>query len=379
MIKEKVKDIISMYENRWYLLENESKPKINWLSICTPEEIIYAANMIPYRITGDTRPNFFRANAYMHRNICPYVLSCFEEALDGVHKFASGTIIVNACDARRRLYDVWKYYDNSKFLHLLDFPKVVNPHTKDYFKNQLKQLINALEKDFHCKITHDSLNEAINLCNETRALLNELYELRRKGIAPVVCSQAISIVKTSMMGLRKEFNHKLSELLEYIKNFQNNDHQKKYRVLLCGSYFDHISIAEIFEAYGADIVCEDVSTGVKYFEGKVALEGDPIDALACYYLEKATCARMTDSEKRFKHLWELVENYNIQSVLYFTLKFCDNNLLDFPFIKKKLNERGIPVLLIEAERSIVNIEQIKTRIIAFLESQMGYGNQCSQD
>ena len=372
MIEKMVNDVISLHEHRRDLLINESRPKINWLSICTPEEIIYAAGMIPYRITGETRPNFIRANTYMHRNICPYVLSCFEEALDGVHKFAAGTIIVNACDARRRLYDVWKFYDDTKFLHLLDFPKVVNPATKNYFKNQLRELIKAIERYFHCKITDDSLREAITLCNETRILLSELYDLRRKGIAPISGSQAINLVKACMTGLREEFNKRLSRLLEEIKNIQNKNSPKKHRVLLCGSYFDHANILEIFKAYGADIACEDVSTGVKYFEGLVDPEGDPLDALASYYLEKATCARMTDSQKRFEHLLNLVEEYDIQSVMYFTLKFCDNNLLDFPFIKNKLDERGIPVFLIEAERSVENIEQVKTRVIAFLESRMGF-------
>lgn len=370
MTEERIKDIIGLHENRWRLLENEERPKIGWLSISTPEEIIYAANMIPYRITGETRPNFPKASSKMHRNLCPYVLSSFEEALDGVHKFNSGTIIVNACDARRRLYDVWKHYDNSKFLHILDFPKVYNENSKIYFKNQLLHLIKALEKDFNCKITDDSLKEAISLWNETRMLLNELYDLRKKGIAPITSSQAVNLVKASMMGMRREFNQQLSHLLDDFKNNHSGNQSKKYRVLLCGSYFDHTNIAEIYEGYGADIVCEDTSTGVKYFEGQVDMEGDPVDALASYYLGKSTCARMTDTDKRFNHLWNLVESYNIQSVVYFTFKFCDNNLLDFPYIKKKLNERGIPVFLIEAERSVENIEQIKTRIMAFLESNM---------
>ena len=372
MIEENVKNLISLHENRWELLKTEDKLKIGWLSISTPEEIIYAANMIPYRITGETRPNFPLASSYMHRNLCPYVLSCFEEVLDDVHKFASGTIIVNACDARRRLYDVWDYYDSSKFLHIMDFPKEINPNSKNYFKYQLKNLIRSLEQEFHCKITDDALKESIHLFNETRSLLNDLNRFRRKGIAPISCSQSINIVKSSMTGLRTEFNKRLSLLLEDIQKDQTIYHQKKYRVLLSGSYFDHTNIAEIFEANGAEIVCEDVSTGVKYFEGQVNLEGDPLDALATYYLNKATSARMADSERRFDHLWDLVEKYNIQSVVYFTLKFCDNNLLDFPFIKKKLNERGIPVLFIEADRSVENIEQIKTRVVAFLESEIGY-------
>jgi len=372
MIESRLKDITSLYEQRRQLLENVDKPKIGWLSISTPEEIIYAAGMIPYRITGETRPNFPKASASMHRNLCPYVLSCYEEALDGVHAFASGAVIVNACDTRRRLYDVWKYHEQSKFLHMLDLPKVVNPDSKRYFKMQLKQLVAAMEKHFQCRITDDSLHEAIRFCNETRTLLGELYELRKKGTARISGSQAIRLVKTGMAGLREEFNQRLSRLLSAIKDNPSCDAEKKYRVLLCGSYFDLTNITEIYEAYGAEIVCEDVSTGIKYFEGQVDEKGDPLEALADHYLEKATCARMADSEKRFKHLEDLVEQYAVQSVLYFTLKFCDNNLLDYPFIRKKFNERGIPVFFIEGERSIENIEQVKTRLLAFLESQMGY-------
>lgn len=369
---ELIKDINAIHENRFQLLKNEAKPKINWISIYTPEEIINAAGMIPYRISGETRPNFPKASAYMHRTLCPYVLSCFEEALDGVHHFNSGTVIVNACDARKRLYDVWKYFENSSFLHLVDFPRVVNPDTKKYFRRQIQQLIQSLEGHFHCKITDDSLKEAISLFNDTRTLLAELYDLRKKGIAPITGSQAVNIVKASMTGLRKEFNRKLSRLLDNIRNNQPVPHQKEYRILLCGSYFDHFEIGSIFEEYGVNLICEDTSTGINYFKGLVSREGNPIDALTDYYLEKATCARMIDSRKRFDHIWHLVESFDIRSVIYFSLKFCDNNLFDFPYQKKRLNEKGIPVFFIEAERAVENIEQVKTRIIAFLESQIGY-------
>ena len=149
-------------------------------------------------------------------------------------------------------------------------------------------------------------------------------------------------------------------------------HTAKYRILLTGSYFDHGEIADLVESYGAEIACEDVSTGLKYFEGQVATEGDPIEALASYYLEKASCARMTDCERIFRRLSALIEEYNIQAVIYFTLKFCDNNLFVYPFLKKQLDERGIPVFFIESERIVENKEQVKTRVAAFLESQMEY-------
>lgn len=369
-MEKQISDILALNEKRLQQFAQEDKPIINWLSISTPEEIILAADMIPYRITGDTRSEFPKASSAMHRNVCPYVLSCYEEVLDGVHAFASGSVIVNVCDARRRLYDVWKYYDDSKFLYSLDFPKVVNSLTKGYLKSQFLGLCRALESRFSCKITDDSLKEAIDLCNESRRLLQQVYHLRKTGAISLPSSQAIQLVKTSMAGFRKEFNEKLSDLVRAV-----NDgvwQKEKYRILLTGSYFDHAEIADLVESYGAEIVCEDVSTGLKYFEGQVETEGDPLEALASYYLEKASCARMTDYGRNFRRVSALIDEYNIQAVIYFTLKFCDNNLFVYPFLKKQLNERGIPVFLIESERAIENREQVKTRIAAFLESQMGY-------
>lgn len=375
-IHERMKDVMALHEERRARLTAEPRPKVGWMSISTPEEILYAAGAVPYRITGETRPSFPRASTMMHRNLCPYVLSCFEEVLEGEHDFAAGAVLVNACDTRRRLYDVWKHFDRSRFILMLDLPKVVTPESTRYFTEQLRHFASAAAAALGRRVTDDDLRESIALYNQTRALLSELYELRRAGLAAAAIegSQIITLLKAAMTGLRAEYNQRLAALLDSLEAERVARQDGRFRILLCGSYFDHIPIAEIFEANGARIACEDLSIGVKYFEGYVEEEGDPMEALARYYLGKATCARMTDSEKRFTHLWELVERYRIQAVVYFALKFCDNNLLGYSLIRKRLNERGIPVLLIEAERAVDNLEQVKTRAVAFLESQVGHAS-----
>jgi benzoyl-CoA reductase/2-hydroxyglutaryl-CoA dehydratase subunit BcrC/BadD/HgdB len=77
---------------------------------------------------------------------------------------------------------------------------------------------------------------------------------------------------------------------------------------------------------------------------------------------------MVDSEKRFNHICNLIAEYRVDAVVYFSLKFCDNNLIDFSYQKKKLNEKGIPLLFLETERATTNINQIKIRLQAFLET-----------
>lgn len=372
MIAQRLDEVIALHGERRARLMADSRPKLGWVSVATPEEILSAAGALPYRITGEGRPYFPKASTMMHRNYCPYVLSCLEEVLEGEHDFAAGAVVVNACDHRRRMYDVWKHFDGARFISMLDLPKVVTPESTRYFGEQLRELVAAVEGRLGCRVTEEKLHEAVLLYNRTRELLDRLYDLRRRGLAPVSGAQAIQVVKAAMSGLRGEYNRRLEALLEAIeaKPPAPAASERRFRVLLTGSYFDHLNVASIFEANGAEVACEDVSTGVKYFEGRVDTEGDPIDALARYYLGKATCARMTDSEKRFDHLWELVERYQVQAVVYFALKFCDNNLLSYALVKKRLNERGVPVMLLEAERVVDNIEQMKTRVVAFLESQV---------
>lgn len=352
-------------------LRADPRPKLGWLSVSTPEELLRAAGAVPYRITGEDRPSSPRASTMMHRNFCPYVLSCYEEVLDGEHDFAAGAVLVNACDARRRLHDVWRHFDRRRFLHMLDLPKVVSAESTAYFAAQLRHLARALEGAFGVPVTEDRIREAVAIQNRTRALLAEVQELRRLGRGRLTATQAITLVKAATTGLHEEVHPRLAAIVAALRSAPPA-RRSRLRVVLSGSYFDHTAIADLFEANGAEIVCEDVSTGVKYFEGQVDEGGDPFAALARHYLGKATCARMTDSDRRFEHLWELVVRHEARAVVYFALKFCDNNLLNFSLVRRHLAERGIPVLLVEAERAVENIEQVKTRVAAFLESQVDH-------
>jgi benzoyl-CoA reductase/2-hydroxyglutaryl-CoA dehydratase subunit BcrC/BadD/HgdB len=367
-MKDLLQDVIDINKNKIELLKSTNKSKIGWFSIYTPEEIIYAAGLTPFRITGESRMSTSDASALLHPNICSYVLGCLSEGLHNIYDFIDGIIVVDACDARRRLYDVWSHFLKPGFGHFIDLPSHINSLSKDYFRKQIHGLSKAIENHFNCKITGESLNEAISLCNETRRLLNRMYEHRKSGAPRITGSDAINIVKSGMSGFKEEFNEKLARLLSEIESKKRDENGKKHRVMICGSYFDHSNIVDIIEKFGATVVCEDISYGVKYFNGQIHPQADPLDALADYYFERGTCARMVDTDRRIAHILNLVEEYNIESVIYFSLKFCDNNLMDFPFIQQELLHRHIPVLFLEGELHMSNIENIKTRIQTFLES-----------
>lgn len=361
------KNINEIYHDRVKVLKQTAAPKVGWFSIYTPEEIISAAGLIPFRITGENLGSTSKAKALMDSNICSYPLSCLEEGVEGFYDFMKGAVIVNECDARRRLYDAWRYYVNTEYVYFIDLPKLIFPHSEKYFRRQISLFRESLQNHFGGKITESSLSEAIEISNETRQLLKKLSVLRAKRNSPVSGPQFINIVKASMLGLGKAFNKELAGLIAQWKEQPEAESIKRVRILLCGSYFDQTRLVEFIEQYGGLVVCEDLSNGVRYFEGSIDREEEPITAIADYYFRKAACARMVDSQKRFQYICKLINEYRVDAVIYFCLKFCDTNLIDFPYQKKKLNEQGIPVLFLESERTLVNFAQLKTRIQAFLE------------
>lgn len=369
-MRDLIEQILAMNANRLEALKSIPQPKLGWTSISTPEEVISAAGIVPFRMTGDDQTSTSEAGALLHHNMCSYVLTCLAEGLEGAYEFTEGLVMVDACNARRRLFDVWNHFVKPRHSYLIDLPKEITPLSKQYFRSQVRAFARSLESHFNCQITERGLSEAIRLSNQTRQLLTRLYEHRKTDAPPITGNEAMGIVKASMTGRRAEFNDKLAQLLAALEFQPGDDTSKKHRVLICGSYFDLSNIVDVIERFGAIVVCEDISNGIKYFEGQIDPTADPLEAIADYYADKATCSRMIDSDVRIAHLFRLVEEYRAESVIYFSLKFCDNNLMDFPYVRDRLADRDIPSLFVEGEQQMTNIENVKTRIQTFLETRI---------
>jgi len=67
------------------------------------------------------------------------------------------------------------------------------------------------------------------------------------------------------------------------------------------------------------------------------------------------------------HIIKLVKEQNARGVIFLLLKFCDPHAFDYPYIKKSLDEAGIPVMLMEIDDPLPAEGQLKTRFEAFLE------------
>ncbi|MEK3903808.1 2-hydroxyacyl-CoA dehydratase subunit D [Paenibacillus sp. FSL R7-0179] len=362
--------VFALHQDRLERLPLINQPKLGYSSIYTPEEVLYAAGVVPFRITGDTRTVNSDATSLLSNNFCSYILSCLSEGLEQVYSFSDGHIFVDTCDMRKRLYEVWQKSVGDSFHYLLELPKDVKESSKSYYRWQIERLIKELEERYSCTIGQTELRNAIRLCNKSRRLLQKTCRMRNQGILPMNSVDMLELVKAGSSGFKEEFNEKLEAILQIYEGVEIPAHTEGCNVLLTGSYFDNANILEVIERTGARVVYEDMSTGYKYFEGEIDENAEPLEAIASYYLDKATSARMIDADRRLAHIQHLIREHNVDAVLYLSLKFCDTNLIDYPYIRHSLAQLGIPVLFIESERHMTNIQSIKTRIQTFFETRI---------
>lgn len=278
----------------------------------------------------------------------------------------------------------------------------------NYWERELRRLIQELSSRFGAAFSDEGLYNAIRTCNETRELLHSVYLLNkangcygcgragaevegtagregREGLAgpeargiTIAGTDLMKIVKMSMSYPKSRFNAALRRILArlsypYLHPQSVTPGQSTPRpgVLVAGSVCD-APVIEIIEDAGARVVADDLCTGMRYFDGQVDLDeaersGNFVRAIARRYLNKPPCARMYHASSRFEHVYDLVREFDAKGIIFYGLKFCDPYLYDHIGLRRRFEERGIPVLLLEGDYTAGGAGQARTRVEAFVE------------
>ena len=351
--------------------DRTSKKFLGVTSSYVPEEMIVAAGMIPFRITGTTYP-LSLSKTYFSGNISSFAQSCLEGALRKEYDFLEGVIIGGETDAVKRLYDAWLHFAvKNEHIYLFDIPKFVTSDSLLHYSESIVSLKKIIEKDFDLSIDDKKLSDAITICKDTRNLLNRLNNLRKLNIPIINSMQMLEVCQLSVSGDKNVFNPELKILLEQLENktdYIEINGSSGPRLLMTGSFQNGQELLSIIEKAGGNLVCEDIDNRMGYFRTKVLSSDSPMQAIAKGYMEKPPSANVVDFQKRADHILSLIKEFRIKGVIYHILKFDDPYLFEFPDIKEALSKNNIPVVRIETEVGRMAEGQIKTRIEAFIDT-----------
>jgi benzoyl-CoA reductase/2-hydroxyglutaryl-CoA dehydratase subunit BcrC/BadD/HgdB len=134
----------------------------------------------------------------------------------------------------------------------------------------------------------------------------------------------------------------------------------------------------IVESSGAVIVGEESCIGTRNIRDLVSESGDTLeemlDALVDRYI-RIDCACFTPNQERLHNVVAMAKELEVKGVIHFALNFCQPYAIEAFKVGKALEEAGIPMLSIETDYSMEDVEQLKTRVEAFLEMVRGNGQR----
>ncbi|MFH1351231.1 MAG: 2-hydroxyacyl-CoA dehydratase family protein [Pseudomonadota bacterium] len=347
--------------------KNQGKKVIGWICNYVPEEIIHAAGMLPFRITGDSKEiEMPDGDAYLHIYSCSYTRSCCQLAAEGQLGFLDGFAATAMCDGSRRLADVLDHYGFVPCISTIGVPRKFDESAEGLYRREILQFKQEIENFVKTEISNESLRDSIEVYNRSRQLLKELYEIRRLDSPPITGAETLEVLNACMRMPREEFTAALERLLAELKGGRETP-EWRARLMLNGSILQNVEFVKGIEELGGLIVTDALCNGARYWEGVVDTTMDPIPALVDYYLRKFPCPRFYPPKVNNDKVLDLVEEYRVEGVIYNIIRYCNNHAWDYPILKARLEEKGIPILQLDVEYGMGATGQIKTRAQAFIE------------
>lgn len=341
---------------------------------CTyaPEEIMYAAGMLPVRVLGGHEPQAV-TEPHIFGMFCPFCRDCLAQGLKGNFNYLDGIMISQSCIHLRQTFTSWRLHVPVPYNYYLPFPHgVQNPPAYKYLTAELKAFQKSLEEWTGQKITDEALDHAIEVYNTNRRLLRQIFELRQSKRPPLSGMDAMYLTLSSQMVDKAEHNVMLEELLKRLQaSAPAGNGNSHIRLMLIGSENDDTQFINMVESLGADIVIDEHCTGTRYFWNQVVPQPDRLAAIAARYLDRPPCpAKDWPMRRRLPHILTLAKDYGVQGAVLIQQKFCDPHEFDMPAIAQALKKEGIPSYNFEFDVT-VPLGPFKIRMEAFLEMLRG--------
>lgn len=346
---------------------------IAYFPVYAPVELIHAAGMLPVGLSGaGDRLDIQFADARFGSFICSIVKTTMEMGLTGHLEPFDGCLFSTICDSARNLCWVMKrnfpqmYAD---FLHLPQNPS--SPATAPFLAEEYRRILGHLEELSGKKIGDESIRSSIALYNRSRALIRQLYEVRRCEPHLLRAWESYVLIRAGNFLPVEEHITMMKMVLADLK-LRDLKRRDSIRIVVEGSFCEQppLAVIRMIEEAGCYIVGDDFTIGQSWFNNDVGMEGDPLLALAQAYVDRSiySSVRHDFRRPRWDGLVEKVKKTEADAVLFLIAKFCEPAYFDYVPFKQELERAGIPHLQLEFEEKLFTFDRVRTEIETFVES-----------
>ena len=337
--------------------------------ICTyfPEEIVYAAGMLPVRVISDRQPASVSDMHMSAQKWCPFSRACLSEALEGDYDYLDGIAVAACCFHNLQTFGSWRKGLSTGYSHYLYVPAhLQGANARSCLAAELGNLKQSLESWIGRSISNNDLDRSISAYNENRRLLHSIYELRKQEPPLVSGPEAMEMVLSSQLMDKEEHNALLREALKTLAA-QEPRLKAAPRLMVVGSGANDLELVGAIESWGGNIVADDHCIGSRYFWNEVKPGEDRLAAIADRYIQRPPCpSKDFPKRNRLSHLLDLVDTYNVQGVILLLQNRCEPHSYDIPVIESKLGEMNIPSIVLDISTPPA-LGQMQNRVESLLD------------
>ncbi len=333
-----------------------------------PEEIAHAAGMLPVKLRG-APVDPINADSRFGSYLCSIIKTSLELALSDrlqLDLFVSHPI----CDAARNLAAIWgRSYDYPcQILYLPQNPN--SSHSAQYLLDEYGRMKRTVEEVTGTEVTEAALAASIEVFNENRRLLRELYRIKREEPWLISAEDAYCLVSVGGMIPREEHNELLATLLPQIRERLDRP-QDRIRVVFEGGFCEQPPL-DLIRVLGRTcyVVDDDFLIGMRWIEEDVPTKGDPLANLARAYIWSSSYSPVQhDLDKpKEKMLLARIERSRAEAAIIAAAKMCEPGLEEQVAYTNALDQRGIPYFVGEFEENMTSFEHLELQVETFVEN-----------
>ncbi len=366
--------IINPYILEW---QKNNKKVIGHYCTYIPEELLYAANLLPFRIRATGHEHTDLADIYMVRFTCSFVRATLDMALRGIYDFLDALFICNSCDHSRRMFELFdlKVFRREGFMkrvprYYVSIPHIITEEGFEWYKREIEELKENLEKNFiNRAITNNDLQSSIKIHNENRSLLRKIHELRILDAPKLNGSEALQLSIANASVPKIIANNELKRIYNVLKEKEGIKGDFK-RIMLIGSEVDDITFTKLIENSGAILVSDFLCFGTRNFldDVKMVNGSTPLENIINRVYYRMSCPRMMDDHvRRLEFLKNEIDKAKVDGVILQRVNNCDLYGCENMMLLHELKELDIPILNMDREFYQTDTTRMQTRIEAFLE------------
>lgn len=359
-------------------LKDQGQPVVGVYCTFMPEELVLASGAVQISLCSTSDETIPDAEEDLPRNLCPLIKSSYGFGkTDKCPYFYFSDLVVGetTCDGKKKMYE---YMSDFKPMYLMQLPHMRDTaQSQQLWYTELKAFKNKLEETFDVTITEDQIKDAIHLKNRERQAKKDFYQLGQLNPPALSGAEIFKVMYGSQYKFDKEENiASLEAATAAIKaRYQSGEKlERKPRILITGSPMGGVTekVIRAVEENGGTVVAYENCTVAKAVERLVdETEPDVYKALTDKYIHIG-CACMSNNQPRLDLISQMIDDYQVDGVLDMVLQNCTPFSVESRRIKNFCNEeKDTPYMYLETDYSESDIEQINTRVTAFLEMLEG--------